>query len=170
MDTNDGIPEFESRVAKSALNVPDPEHLRGSFSLKLGRVVGMGKRRNRLPSLRLDPTSFPCSRRFEIEAQDSENLSDADGVRKHRVTPPYRLSSSTDAVWLIGVNLEDWMDKKLNRAIAGLLEAAADSQPRLANIRDMAEMLHTQYPHRSVDEILERLKGEWRARGMFWDE
>ncbi len=60
------------------------------------------------------------------------------------------------------------MDDALNAEIERLAGEAVEIRPHLADIHDLAARLHARFPHRSEEEIVERMKGEWRTRGLFW--
>jgi len=60
------------------------------------------------------------------------------------------------------------VDEEINAEIERLVVEAAEIAPRTVDIKALAIRLQVRFDHRSIEEIHERLKGEWRMRGLFW--
>lgn len=60
-------------------------------------------------------------------------------------------------------------DDKLLEAIRSEADRAADLRPESVHLGTIAERLSNTYPHRTYDEIYEKLQGAFRNRDTFWD-
>lgn len=58
-------------------------------------------------------------------------------------------------------------DDALMSAIHQEADRAEAMKPAMADSLPIAERFHLDFPHRSVDEIREKIRDVWRARGLF---
>ncbi|NLS07848.1 hypothetical protein HGP14_31945 [Rhizobium sp. P32RR-XVIII] len=59
-------------------------------------------------------------------------------------------------------------DALLADQINGAADKAKAEEINNVDILAMAAVLHTQFPHRTEAEILEKMKDAWRARKLYW--
>ncbi|MBW9053446.1 hypothetical protein [Rhizobium mesosinicum] len=59
-------------------------------------------------------------------------------------------------------------DDELFAEIAAQAEKAEANNPQAMDLHGLASVLGRKFEHRSVEEIEQKLKEVWRAKGLFW--
>ncbi|TXR46602.1 hypothetical protein [Phyllobacterium endophyticum] len=57
-------------------------------------------------------------------------------------------------------------DRRLMMEIKAQAKIAYQSRPKVTNATKLAAALHRDFPHRTVEEIQQKIESVWRVRGM----